>query len=178
MNIEFVNILDVDENLIEQVRRWRNSESVSKYMFTNHYITKEEHKKWMEKLKKESTAKSWIIIYNKKPVGLASLSDIDYKNKITDWGFYIADESLRGKGIGSATLNRLMSIVFDEMILKKMKTRVLENNKIAIKLYEKMGFKKEGRPKQQLIRNGKSVNVITMGISNEKWKKIKKIKII
>jgi UDP-4-amino-4,6-dideoxy-N-acetyl-beta-L-altrosamine N-acetyltransferase len=66
MNIEFVNILDVDENLIEQVRRWRNSESVSKYMFTNHYITKEEHKKWMEKLKKESTAKAWVIIYQRK----------------------------------------------------------------------------------------------------------------
>jgi RimJ/RimL family protein N-acetyltransferase len=64
--------------------------------------------------------------------------------------------SLRGKGIGSATLDRLMSIVFDEMIFKKMKTRVLEDNKIAIELYEKMGFKKEGRPKQQLIRRWKT----------------------
>ena len=50
---------------------------------------------------------------------------------------------MRGKGIGSAALYKLMSRVFDEMGFKKMKTMVLDNNKIAIKLYEKMVFKKE-----------------------------------
>lgn len=177
MSLEFENILDADKELVEQVRQWRNNKDVSRFMYTNHYIAKEEHQKWINKLKTDKTAKAWIIIYNRKPVGLASLSDIDYENKITDWGFYIADETMRGKGIGSAALYKLMSRVFDEMEFKKMKTMVLDNNKIAIKLYEKMVFKKEGKLKQQLERDGKLVNVIIMGISKEKWNDIKRVEV-
>lgn len=169
MKIEFENILDVDKDLVEQVRRWRNCKNVSRHMYTNHYITEEEHKRWIEKLKTENTIKAWIIKYNKKPVGLVSLSDIDYKNKTTDWGFYIADETMRGKGIGSATLKKLMNVVFDEMNFKKMHTKVLENNLIAIKLYEKFGFQKDDASRLQLEREGKKIAVFKMWICKDDW---------
>ena len=173
MNIEFENILKIDGSLVELVRNWRNSKNVSKYMYTNHYITKEEHQQWMGKLKTESMAKAWIIKYNKKSVGLVSLLDIDYQNKTADWGFYIAEEAARGKGIGSATLYKLMKYVFDEMNFNRMHTKVLENNHVAIELYEKFGFKKEGTLKQQLMRDGKYIDVILMGMLQEKWRNIK-----
>lgn len=169
MKIEFENILDVDKDLVEQVRRWRNSKHVSRHMYTNQYITEEEHQRWIEKLKTENTTKAWIIKYNKKPVGLASLSDIDYKNKTTDWGFYIADETMRGKGMGSATLKKLMNVVFDEMNFDKMHTKVLENNLIAIKLYEKFGFKKDDASRLQFERDGKKIAVFKMWICKDDW---------
>jgi RimJ/RimL family protein N-acetyltransferase len=46
--------------------------------------------------------------FKNKPVGFVSLSDIDYENKTTDWGLYIADKSLREKRIGRQTLNKLI----------------------------------------------------------------------
>ena len=173
MNIEFENILDVDGELIEQVRKWRNSENVSKFMYTNHHISKEEHQKWVKKLQTNDTVKAWIIKYNGKPVGLSSLSDIDYKNKSTEWGFYIADESTRGKGVGSAALYKLMEYVFDEMNFEKMHTKVLDNNPTALKLYEKFGFKKERELDEKLERDGKQINVFIMSIFNNRWKKLK-----
>ena len=169
MNIEFVNILDVDEDLIEQVRKWRNSKNVSKYMYTDHYISKEEHRRWIEKLKTRKNAKAWIIRYENKPIGLVSLSDIDYKNKTTDWGFYIADESIRGKGIGTIALQKLISIVFDEMKLNKMHTIVFNNNIVAIKLYEKLGFTKVGKRQEKIVRNGEIIELINMEISKRNW---------
>ncbi len=171
MNIEFVNILDTDDDFIEQIRKWRNSENVSKYMFTNHHISKEEHQNWIDKLKKQDNAKAWIIKVDDKPVGLVTLSDIDYKNKITDWGFYIADESMRGKGIGRLVLQKLMNIVFEEMEFNKIKTMVLENNSVALSLYEKFGFKKVGKMQEKLERNGKQIDVFIMDISKQEWKK-------
>ena len=80
---------------------------------------------------------------------------------------------MRGNGIGSAALYKLMSRVFDEMEFKKMKTMVLDNNKIAIKLYKKMGFKKEGMLKQQLLINGRHIDAIPMRILQEEWINIK-----
>jgi len=174
MNIEFENILEVDKDLVDLVRNWRNSKNVSQYMYTNHHITKEEHQKWIEKLKTKKTAKAWIIKYNEKPVGLISLSNIDYNNKTTEWGFYIADDSVRGKGIGSASLYKLMEYVFDEMNFNEMHTKVLENNPKAMRLYEKFGFKSEGKLEEKIVRDGKHINVFLFGILNKEWKNTKK----
>lgn len=173
MKLEFQNILEVNNELLESVRIWRNKKSISNYMFTNHKITKEEHKRWIEKLRMKNTAKSWVIKYKLKPVGLASIFNIDYENKTTDWGFYIANESLRGKGIGSAVLYCLMEYVFEKMKFEKMVTNVLGNNHIAIGLYEKFGFVKEGIMKEKLVRDQKEIDVFLMSIKKEKWNKIK-----
>jgi len=173
MTIEFENILKATEDMLELVRNWRNSKHVSQYMYTNHYITKEEHQQWIKKLRTKNTAKAWIIIYDERPAGLVSLSNIDYKNKNAEWGFYIAEESARGKGIGSATLYKLMEYVFDEMKFKKMSTMVLENNPGALELYEKFGFKKEGTLKERLVRDGERINIFLMGISADEWRNIK-----
>jgi UDP-4-amino-4,6-dideoxy-N-acetyl-beta-L-altrosamine N-acetyltransferase len=174
MDLEFEDISKIDDlKKLELIREWRNKEEIRKFMINDHKITKQEHKKWLDKIRNDGKYKAWFIKYKKKPIGLAYLTEIDYENKLTNWGFYIADETMRGKGIGFATLYKLMIKVFDEMGFKKMKTTVLKNNKIAIKLYEKMGFKKEGKTKQQLMRDMERVNVIPMGILQNEWKEIK-----
>ena len=172
MTIDFENILNASDDLIELVRNWRNNNNISQYMYTNHYITKEEHYQWLEKLKTKTTAKAWIIRFNGNPIGLVSLSNIDFKKKTTEWGFYIADESLRGKGIGSVTLYKLVEYVFDTLHFQMMTTLVLENNSVAMKMYEKFGFKKDIKNVFQIERNGKKIAVFTMWISKDDWNHI------
>lgn len=173
MNVEFENILDVEDDLIELVRNWRNSKQVSQYMYTNHHISKEEHNKWIEKIRTKDNAKAWIIKYDGKQVGLAQLSNINYNDKTTEWGFYIADESLKGKGVGSASLLILIEIVFEEMNFNKMRTMVLENNSIAMKLYEKFGFKEGGKLEEKLERDEKQIEVFLMELTKDNWRDIK-----
>jgi UDP-4-amino-4,6-dideoxy-N-acetyl-beta-L-altrosamine N-acetyltransferase len=174
MTIEFKNILDASADLVEIVRQWRNHKQISQYMLTNHVISKKEHSQWIEKLKTQKTAKTWIIQYNGAPIGVVSLANIDVNKKTTEWGFYISEETARGKGLGSEVLYHLMKHVFDEMKFKKMKTTVLENNPVALHLYEKFGFRKTGTMKEQLIREGMLVKVFLMSITENEWKAIKK----
>jgi len=177
MNVEFDDISKASKKIIELVRNWRNSEIVRKYMINTHFITKNEHKKWISTLKKDNNAKAWVINYNKKPVGLAYLTNIEYKNKTTDWGLYIADDTMRGKGIGSVALYKLMEYVFDEMNFNEMHTKVLENNPKAMKLYEKFGFKIKEKLEKKLVRDRKHINVILFGISKKDWENTKKLHI-
>jgi hypothetical protein len=172
MSIKFENILNGSDDLKELVRTWRNTKQVSQYMITNHFITVEEHQRWLEKLKTNSSSKAWIIIYNNTPVGLVSLTKIDREKKTAEWGFYIAEESARGKGIGSTTLYKLMEYVFDTLRFEKLSTLVLQNNDIAMKMYEQFGFTKDNTEKQHLQRNGAIIDVISMSISQKKWKKV------
>lgn len=174
MDLEFENILNVEKRLQEKVRIWRNNEEIKKYMFTNHQISKEEHNRWIEKLKNDENKKAWIIKNDKKPIGFVQLLNIDFINRTTEWGFYIYDKKARGKGFGYASLLKLMKIVFEEMNLEKMCTKVLENNNIALKLYKKFGFENEGKLKEKLDRDGKEISVYIMSISKEKWENIKK----
>jgi UDP-4-amino-4,6-dideoxy-N-acetyl-beta-L-altrosamine N-acetyltransferase len=173
MTIDFENIINVSDDLLECVRQWRNSTHVNQYMITNHHITKEEHQRWIEKLKTQNTAKAWIIQYNGKPVGIVSIPHINYTKKTAEWGFYIADETTRGKGIGTTALYKLMEYVFKKLQFNMMTTFVLENNPVAIRMYEKFGFTKDQKTSQLLIRDKKQINVYTMRISKEEWERKK-----
>jgi UDP-4-amino-4,6-dideoxy-N-acetyl-beta-L-altrosamine N-acetyltransferase len=172
MSVKFENILNGSENLKELVRTWRNTKQVSQYMITNHFISVEEHQRWLEKLKTNSSAKAWIIIYNNAPVGLVSLTNINMEKKTAEWGFYIAEESARGKGVGSTTLYKLMKYVFNTLRFEKLSTLVLQNNDVAMKMYDQFGFKKDNAEKQHLQRNGAIIDVISLSISQKKWKKV------
>ncbi|MBN1280626.1 MAG: UDP-4-amino-4,6-dideoxy-N-acetyl-beta-L-altrosamine N-acetyltransferase [Candidatus Thermoplasmatota archaeon] len=174
MKILFENILNGDTQLFEQVRTWRNSAHVNQFMLHDYFITKDEHHQWLEDLKTKKNRKVWVIKCNEKPVGLAYLSNINYQKKSTDWGFYIAENTARGKGIGSLTLYKLMEYVFDILQFSIMHTFVLSNNPRAIRLYEKFGFRKDDSRTRQLERKGALLNVFSMSITYETWNNIKK----
>jgi len=172
--IKFINILDVDTPIIEMIRQWRNSDDIRKYMYRSHYISKDEHMRWFEGLRSEgSDRKVWIIFYKGVSTGVINLLNIDYENKITDWGLYIGETAYRGLGIGSIALYRLMEYVFDKMNFHKMYTSVLENNPDALNLYKKFGFKEEGRLRKHILRDGKYIDVFLIGILKEEWINIK-----
>jgi UDP-4-amino-4,6-dideoxy-N-acetyl-beta-L-altrosamine N-acetyltransferase len=169
MAIDFENILDASDELREIVRNWRNNPNVSQYMITNHYISPEEHRRWIENLRTRTTAKAWVIRFDGKPVGVVSLTNINLKERTAEWGFYIADESVRGKGIGSKVLYQLMNYVFDTLHLQTLRTMVLGNNPLALNLYEKFGFRKELAEPRSLQRDTKTIEVLTMAISRDEW---------
>lgn len=173
MTLKLINILDVNDELIELVRNWRNRKDINKFMFTNHYINKDEHRKWIENLKNSNIRKAWVIKYSEKPIGFVQLTNIDNIKKTTEWGFYIADKLYRSKGIGSLTLYKLIEYVFNNMKFDKMKTKVLENNTVALKLYKKFGFRIEGKPKEKIERDNKKIDVYLMSLKKDEWKKVK-----
>jgi len=171
MDIDFKNLLDVDKKTQQLIRVWRNLDDVRKYMINDHIISENEHNRWLERIRVGNTIKAWVIYYNKAPVGLMYLNNINWTDKITDWGLYIADNKIRGKGVGSAALSKLIDLVFTDLNFAVMKTFVLDNNNVAVNLYEKMGFKKHGDIKHKIIRDNKEINVFLMSLTKLDYKK-------
>ena len=97
MKVEFLRIRE--ENL-EMIRNWRNSPEVSNYMYTDDFITVDQQKKWFRQIKDDPTKKYWIIKVDDKYVGVVNLYDIDKRNKRCYWAYYLAESSIRGKGLG------------------------------------------------------------------------------
>ncbi len=165
----FVNILDVNADIREIVRQWRNKEEIRKWMITQSIISHGEHAYWLKNLSDRSDSKFWVVFLGEVPIGAVYLQNIDYANKISEWGFYIGEEKYKGKGLSKRILFYLLEKVFDEMNFDILLTKVLSNNDAAIYVYKKFNFNK----KDQFTLNNKK-EFILFEFTRNTWEKIKK----
>ncbi len=71
-------------------------------------------------------------------------------------------KEFRGKGAGFALLTALLEHARSALQLRMVILHCFENNTAAIRLYEKVGFKKAGVVPEMLLRNGEYLGEITM----------------
>jgi|SRR6185437_11077 len=158
---------------IEIVRNWRNSEDVSKYLYTNEIISKEQQEKWFENVSKDNCQKYWIIEYEGRKLGLASLYGMKHDFKSAYWAFYLGDTSIRGAGIGSKVEYNILKIVFDEMNFNKLLCEVFVFNDAVIKMHEKFGFRRESYFREHIMKDGQFYDVVGLSILKRDWDMVK-----
>jgi len=91
----------------------------------------------------ENQRKVFKVIYEEKVIGMAELIDLDAEtNKIAR--VLIGDKSVRGKGIGTSLIQKLVDESFHNTHKKYVILNVFDWNHSAIRCYEKVGFVKTG----------------------------------
>jgi len=169
MNVEVKLVLLREEHL-EKVRKWRMSEEVTQYMYTDPIITPEQQKQWFNKIKNDSSCIYWVVNVDGVDVGVVNLVDIDYSNLRCFWAYYLADPSIRGKGVGKTIELNILKFVFDTLKLNKLCCEVLSFNEIVVKIHEKYGSKVEGIFREHIYKNGEFYDVVRMGILAREWR--------
>lgn len=145
MNIELVNFLNKNLDIRIKTLEWRNAKHVTKY-FKKQNIAIDTHLSWLKGLEAlQPTCRAFFIEANGKEIGVAYFHSIDYKMNTAEWGIYIYDQAIRGHGFGKAALNKSLLYAKDILSLRAVYLEVLENNVIAINLYERVGFIKIGQ---------------------------------
>lgn len=102
-------------------------------------------------------------------IGTVSIDTIDQKNRNAMIGISIYDKDERGKGFGSEAINLLTDFIFLELNMHRVYFGCFSFNKNAGKLYEHLGFKKEGCNRDFLYRNGKYYDEIQFAILKKDW---------
>jgi RimJ/RimL family protein N-acetyltransferase len=69
-----------------------------------------------------------------------------------------------GKGIGKELTNRLIDWAKENPVLKKINLHVNIENKVAIAIYRKIGFRQEGILSKDFYYNNRYVDTLIMGI--------------
>lgn len=70
----------------------------------------------------------------------------------------------RGKGVGHALMERAIAWARETGVITRLELEVLERNDSAIRLYERLGFVREGVIRHALLRNGKYLDELVMGL--------------
>lgn len=172
MNDITLKKLTIDD--IEIVRKWRNSKEVSSYMYNENYISEEQQIKWYENINWNNSI-YWIIEYNGKKLGLASINSIDRALQSCYWAFYLGDTSVRGVGIGGKVEYNVLKYVFEELNLNKLRCEVFVSNDKVIKMHEKFGFRREAYYREHCKKNQKYEDVVGLAILKSEWELIKTI---
>jgi RimJ/RimL family protein N-acetyltransferase len=80
-----------------------------------------------------------------KTIGHISLSNINRDNGTARMcRVLIGERSIQGQGIGQLMVTEILKIAFEQLKLHKVSLAVFDFNIAAIKLYEKIGFTREG----------------------------------
>jgi len=171
MDLKDGGLRPINEEDLDMVLAWRNSDRVRLSMFSTHVITEEEHRKWYFNLD-YNTCRYLVFEYRQRPVGLVNFTKIDRCNNRCSWGFYLGETDVPpGTGLLMGYLS--MEYVFKSLNIRKLCSQVLGNNQRSIRYHHKLGFKEEGRLLKHVFHNGVYVDVIVLALFNDDWEGVR-----
>lgn len=165
-----VSLRPITINDTELVVKWRNNPSVKCNFVFQEEFTYEMHEKWLNTKVKYGEVVQYIIIDKDtgNAVGSVYFRDIDGKNQSAEFGIFIGEDSIRGKGLGSEATKIFTNFGFDYLKLHRIMLRVFSDNLQAQKAYQNAGFNVEGIFKDMIRQNNKYRDMTFMAIINSK----------
>jgi RimJ/RimL family protein N-acetyltransferase len=104
-------------------------------------------------------------------VGHVELSDIDTnQRRARVTRLLVGDVARRGQGIGSQIVLATLQLAFEEMALHRVELFVFEFNVTAIRLYERLGFVREGMLVEARRLGDNFWNVYVLAILEDNWR--------
>lgn len=129
--------------------------------------------KWMEEEVGEMSPGSYFFsiraLEDDKLIGEIGLDVVDWPGGDAFVGLGIGETEYWSKGYGTDAMNVLLRFAFTEVNLRRITLTVFEYNPRAIRSYEKVGFRHEGRKRLLLNREGRRWDELYMGILREEW---------
>lgn len=167
ISIVLLTSLDVERQMA--LRDIRNEEGVRKWMYTDHLIGVNEHLAWLAGLRQDDCQHVFAILSDSgTPLGVVSISSIDFKNRKADWAYYLT-KAARG-GLGAAIEYAFLNFVFDILELEKLNCEVISGNDAVVKMHKKFLFSEEGLKKSNVIKSGFRTDVFLLGLQKNEWR--------
>lgn len=137
----YLRELNIDDATIEYCD-WLNNPEVNKYLETRE-ITVPELQMYIQKQIDDSKSFFAGIFDNKNNfhIGNIKLEPIDFETKRAIFGLLIGEKSYWGKGIATEATKLIVKYAFEQLSLEEIELGVILDNKAAIRVYEKVGFK-------------------------------------
>jgi len=160
-------------DFVRCMRDWNNNETSTHYLVTGLFpVTEGGLEKIFDDNAKEGNV-VFAITHNGKIVGSTGLYRINWQSRHAEFRILIGDNSVYNMGIGTAVCKYLVSYAFDRLNMNKVWLGVNEENKGAVRSYEKAGFKLEGKLRDELFRNGRYYDILRMSILKDEYEKQK-----
>jgi len=160
---------------IPKTLEWNNQKEI-KQLYADHPfpVNLEMEKEWYEKILRSNFPTTVFGIEldpDEKLIGISILKDINLIHRKAEFAILIGESKERGKGYSEAATIKTLIFGFNNLGLNRIFLHVLKNNKVAIELYNKIGFKQEGELRESCYKEGRFHNEIIMSILFSDYKR-------
>lgn len=138
-NIKLKNFTDLSHKEKLMILSWRNNESVRKWMYNSHIISKDSHLSFIDNLKHKKNDIFFLVSEKDKNLGVIYFNYVENENKSCYFGLY-ANPFEKIIGVGRILEEECIKYAFDILKLTRLKLEVFEDNERAMKLYKKYRF--------------------------------------
>lgn len=159
-----VKIRKFTEEDIPYKVKWINNSENNRYLHYDLPLREDKTLLWFKKIKNKEDRVDYTITYQNIPVGIIGLLNIDSVNKKAEYYITLGEVFYKGQGIASAASSLLLKKAFKEMQLNKIYLFTETENIEGQKLFERVGFRKEGLLKEDIIYNKKSLDRFAYGL--------------
>lgn len=169
-----INLRALTNKDIPLTLKWNNQDEI-KNQYAGHPfpVNLEMETEWYDRITKSNIPTTVFGIEHvdsQKLIGISLLKNINLIHRKAEFAIYIGDKEERGKGYSTVAAQQTIDFGFQHLGLNRIYLEVQSSNLAAIKLYERLGFKREGLIRQAQFKNGKFLDEIIMGILKEDTK--------
>ena len=158
----FLRILNVSDATAEYCA-WLNDPEVNKFLTTQQAIISELRGYIKEKLISENTLFLGIFWNeNSRHIGNIKLEPIDEEKGEAIIGILVGDKDYWGKGVATEAIGLLSSYAFRVLKLRRLGLKVIAENKAAVRVYQKCGFRLKSVDYKSVNRGGQLYDDVGM----------------
>ena len=143
---------------------WINNPKNNRFLHYNIPIEISKTQKWFDNNIGRIDRYDAIIEADGVPCGTIGLLSIDKINSKAEYYIAMGETDLKGKGVSTQASKLILDYGFKELDLNKIYLFTETENIIAQKLFEKIGFVKEGCIRLDILSHGKFVDRYLYGI--------------
>jgi RimJ/RimL family protein N-acetyltransferase len=125
----------------------------------------------IDTLREEGTLLQWGIVEagGGSVVGTATLADINREHRRAELGFALR-RGLWGRGLASEAVSLLLDQAFGAMGLHRIEADTDPGNQSAMRLLERLGFRREGYLPQRWFVGGQWHDTVLFGLLKPDWR--------
>lgn len=171
MNNIYLRPISLDDT--DYIIGWRNSPNIIQRLFNQEKLTKAMHLKFYKEnietgkymqFMVERIDESNVCSY---PIGTAFFKNIDLWNQKCEYGIFTKDMNLWKEEFGYLPTLLMLKKAFEEMNMNKVYLYVYSTSEEEISVFQKCGFKIEGKLSQEIKSHNKYRDVYYMAILKE-----------
>ncbi len=163
----YLRALEPDDYIV--INKWRNDEKLTKFLSANHFfVSKEREKQWAISKSVDDSHNLYLGIGLKKTpdvlVGYCAINNIDLRNRQATWGATLIGSEYLGNGYGVQSAKLMLKYLFDQYPIHKCNTSCLLQHPRTVRMFEELGFKKDGVLRDELYKDGKFWDVVLFSL--------------
>lgn len=134
----------------DKIFHWMQNPHLRKMIGTRACPTEAGHSVWFQRKCEDTSNEFLMLTYEGESVGIIGTNVIDTYHRNAEIYLYIGDDTHRGKGIGSAGIQLLLQYLQEKHGIHKVYARIFSFNMPSVRLFESVGFTREGVQKEHV----------------------------